>query len=294
MLITTCGNSELLAKKLAKQLRARYVPVTIAAFPDGDLYLRYPVASLKGQTLVIVESFQPNPNETLLHILFAAETAKDLGAKKVILVAPYLAFLRQDARFKPGEAVSSQVMAKLLSNAVDKIITIDPHLHRYASLNELFTIPGKRLTADPLLAEYIKRHYPDAVLVGPDWESSQWAAAIARSLGMASTTLQKKRLSPTKVQVRFVDHLAVKGKTVVLVDDILSTGKTIAAAAREARKRGARRVVAIAVHGVFVPGAFGTVKKAGVSHIITANTIVHPTNKIDITPLLAAALRGER
>ncbi|MDP3639811.1 MAG: ribose-phosphate diphosphokinase [Nanoarchaeota archaeon] len=291
MLITTCGNSEMLAKKLAKQLRARYLPLTIAAFPDGDLYLRYPVASLKSQTVVLVESFQPHPNQTFLHVLFAAETAKDLGAKKVILVAPYLAFLRQDARFKPGEAISSQIMAKLLSKAVDKIITIDPHLHRYASLNELFTIPGKRLTADPLLAEYIQRHYPDAVLVGPDWESSQWAAAIAKSLGMASTTLKKKRLSPTNVQVRFVDHLAVKGKTVVLVDDILSTGKTIAAASREARKRGARQVVAIAVHGVFVPGAQETVKRAGVSPVITTNTITHPTNKIDVTPLLAAALR---
>lgn len=293
MLVTTCGNSIQLAKALAKRLRARFFPLSITAFPDGDMHLRYPM-DVKKQTVVLVQSFQPHPDQSLLQVLFAAETAKDLGAKKVILVAPYLAYLRQDKRFQPGEGISSKIMAKLLSAAVDKIITIDPHLHRYRSLDELFTIPGKRLTADPLLAAYIHRQYPDAVLVGPDWESSQWAAAIARTLGMASTTLQKTRLSPTKVKVAFVDHLVVRGKTVVLVDDILSTGKTIAAAAREARKRGARRVVAIAVHGVFVPGAWETVKKAGVSQIITTNTIVHPTNGIDVAPLLAEALRKER
>ena len=119
---------------------------------------------------------------SLLNILFAAETAKDLGAKKVILAAPYLAFLRQDKRFHPGEAITSKIMAKLLNHSIDKIITIDPHLHRYKSLNEIFSIPTKRLTANGAIADYIRRNFKNPVIIGPDEESYQWARKIAEKI----------------------------------------------------------------------------------------------------------------
>src|SRR3989344_2773300 len=147
MLITSCGNSIKLAQELAKKLKAKYTPLSISAFPDGDIYLKFN-APLKGKTVVIVESLFPHSQISLLRIIFAAETAKDLGAKKVILIAPYLAYMRQDKRFHPGEAISSKIMAKLLDNSVDKVITIDPHLHRYRSMKEVFTVPAKNLTAN--------------------------------------------------------------------------------------------------------------------------------------------------
>ena len=290
MIITSCGNSISIAKSLAKALRAIYSPLTISTFPDGDLYLKYN-APVKGKTVVIVHSFQPNPNESLLNVVFAAKTAKDLGAKKVILAAPYLAFMRQDKRFNPGEAVSAEIMAELLNKSVDELITIDPHLHRHRSLKELFTIKAKALTANPLITTYIERHFQNIVLIGPDWESYQWASSVAKKLGATATVLEKKRLSSRKVEVRIVNPIPMKGKNVIIVDDIISTGHTIAEAARLARKMGAKSITAIAVHGLLVENAVQKLKKAGVTRIITTNCIEHDTNKIDVTSLLVEELK---
>ena len=133
MIITSLSNSDNIAKNLAKKMKVKYSPTTIAAFPDGDIYLKFNT-NLKNKKLVIVQSFQPHSDMSLFDIIFAAETAKDLGAKKVILVAPYLAYMRQDKRFNAGECISSKVMAKLLNNSVDKLITIDPHIHIFFNL----------------------------------------------------------------------------------------------------------------------------------------------------------------
>ena len=170
MIISSCGNSQDLAQSLARKLRAKYSPLTIGSFPDGEIYLKFKT-SLKLKKVVLVQSFQPRPDMSLFDIIFAAETARDLGAKKIILVAPYLAYMRQDKRFNSGEAITSKIMAKLLNNSIDKIITIDPHLHRYKRLDNLFKIPAVKLTANNLIADYIKKKIKNPVIVGPDWES---------------------------------------------------------------------------------------------------------------------------
>ncbi len=293
MFLTTCGNSQKLAQELARKLHAPYSPLTISSFPDGDLYLKYNRA-VKGKKVVIVHSFQPNPNDSFLKVLFAAETAQDLGAKKVILVAPYLAYIRQDKRFHPGEAVSSRILGKHLSRCVDKVISIDPHLHRYRLLQEIFSVPGAALTSNDLITEYIQKHFPQAVLVGPDRESSQWAGKIARAIGTESTIFEKTRYHSRKVRVKMVKPIPLEGKQVVIVDDIISTGYTLIEAAKEAYHHGAKEVIAIAVHGIFAEKAWPKLRKAGIRRIITANTINHPTNRIDVTPLLVRELRKER
>ncbi len=295
MIITTCGNSTLLAKSLAKSLNVIYSPLTINAFPDGDIYLQFN-CSLKNKTLVIVQSFHPHPDQSLLDIMFAAHTAKDLGAKKVILVAPYLGYMRQDKRFHPGECISSKVMAKLVNDCVDKIITLDPHLHRYKSLKDIFTIPAINLTANHLIADYIKKAYPkkyfkNEVIIGPDWESYQWAEEIAKSVGIPCTVLEKQRISSLEVHVKMINPITIKGKHVIIVDDIISTGRTIADAARKAKSLGAKTITTIGVHGIFVEDAIAVMKKAGVNHIISTNTIEKPTSKIDVTAIIAQALK---
>ena len=151
---------------------------------------------------MIVHSYQPNPERSLLMTIFAAETAKDLGAKKVILAAPYLAYMRQDKRFNPGEAISSRIMAKLLNNSVDKVITIDTHLHRYRSMKEVFTIAASNLTANSIIADFVKKKYNNSVILGPDWESYQWAEAIAKRIGVESTVLEKTRYSSDMLLLR--------------------------------------------------------------------------------------------
>jgi ribose-phosphate pyrophosphokinase len=293
MIITSCGNSLTIAKKLAKKLRVKYSPLTISSFPDGDIYLKFNT-KLKGKKLVIIQSFQPHADMSLFDIIFAAETAKDLGAKKVILVAPYLAYMRQDKRFHPGEAISSRIMGKLLNGSIDKIITFDPHLHRYHSLKNIFTIPTKKLTANLLIAEYIKRKIKNPVIIGPDGESFQWADVIAKKVGCACTVLHKTRFSSRHVAEKMVNKISIVGKNAIIVDDIISTGHTIAEAAKKAKKLHAKSVTAIGVHGLFVENAIAKMHKAGVTKIITTNCITHPTNKIDITPLLLQELRKEK
>lgn len=285
MIITTCGNSDKIAKSLAKKLKVKYCPLTIGSFPDGDFYLKFD-KSVKGKKVVIVQSFQPFSNRSLFRILFAAETAKDLGAKKVILVAPYLAYMRQDKRFHPGEVVSSRIMAKHLNRCIDKIITIDPHLHRYKSLKDIFTVSAKKLTANGLIADYVGKNIKDPVIIGPDWESFQWADKIAHMINCDSTCLKKTRFSSRHVKVKLIKEVPVKGRNAVIIDDIISTGHTMAEAAKKARKMGARSVTAIGVHGLFVENAIYKLKKSGVTKIVSTNCIEHQTNKIDVTPLI--------
>lgn len=292
MIITSCGNSLKLAKALAKKLKAQYSPLMISSFPDGDIYLKYNTA-LKGKKLVIVESFHPHPEKSLFNVLFAAETAKDLGARKVILVAPYLAYMRQDKRFHPGEAISSRIMAKLLNHSVDKIITIDPHLHRYKSLKTIFTIPAVCLTANSMIADYIITHFDSAktVIIGPDWESYQWAETIAAKTGMPSTVLEKTRFTSKKVKVKIIYPIPLKGKNIVIIDDIISTGHTIIEAAKKAKSQGAKSITAIGVHGLFVEG-LTKLQQTGMK-VISTNCIEHKTNKIDVAPVIIEALRSK-
>lgn len=295
MIITSCGNSENIAKKIASQLKAKYCPLTVASFPDGDAYLRFEHPELlKGQRLVLVQSFQPHPDMSLFDTIFAAETAKDLGAKKIILVVPYLSYMRQDKRFNPGECISSRVMAKLLNHSVDKLITIDPHLHRYRSLKEIFTIPAVNLTANPLLASYIKKHFKNEIIIGPDWESYQWAEDIAGDVKVPVTVLRKTRFSSRHVEEKIVKPIVVKGKNVVIVDDVISTGHTIAEAALKVKKMGAKEVYAVAVHGLFVENGREKLKKAGVEKVIVTNTVEQKEGLIDITSLLVEELKKER
>ncbi len=294
MIITSCGNSLNIAKSLARKLKAKYSPLTVSSFPDGDIYLKFN-SNLAGKTLVIVHSFQPNSDKSLFDIVFAAETAKDLGAKKVILAAPYLAYMRQDKRFNPGEAISSRIMAKLLNHSVDEIITIDPHLHRYKSLKDIFTIPAKCLTADSLIVDFLKKNrrswFRNGVIIGPDWESYQWAEDIARKIGVSCTVLQKTRFSSRHVSEVMINPVNIRRKDAVIIDDIISTGKTMIEAAKKAKAMKARSVTAIGVHGLFVEKAVDKMRKNGFDRIITTNCIEHSTNRIDVTPLLYEVLK---
>ncbi len=292
MIFTTCGNSEKVAKVLARKLNAVFSPMQISSFPDGEIYLRFN-AEMKGKKLIIVQSFQPDANKSLFQILVAAETAHNLGAKKVILAAPYLGFMRQDKQFNSGEAITSKIMGKHLSMCLDKIITIDPHLHRYKSLADVFSIPHKILTANLLIAEYIQKKIKNAVIVGPDWESYQWAEEVAMKIGAEASCLEKTRFSSRKVRVKMVKPVPLLGRNCVLVDDIISTGNTMAEAAKKVKSLGAKTITAIGIHGLFVDGT-KKLYNAGINTIVTTNCIEHETNEIDVTSLLLEELKKEK
>ena len=281
-------NSQELAKRVARSTKSEYSELYADHFPDGETRVRFKT-DVKSAHVVLVNSFLPNPNESMIELVFAVRTAKELGAKKVTIVAPYLAYMRQDKRFHPGECISARVMAKLLSCA-DQVIGIDPHLHRIKKLSDIFDTKATSLTADHILAKYIHANYADAIIMGPDSESSQWAKTIADSVKQESIILSKKRWSATKIRtIIHGDPARFKGKEVVIVDDIVSTGHTMIEPIKQLKKFGAKRITCICVHGVFSLNALSRLRKLGVE-VISTNTIQNPVAKIDVSQLIAENL----
>ncbi len=288
MIVVGGTNSHQLAKSVAKRIKAPYSELFVDHFPDGELRVRF-TDDVAGKHVIIINSLMPQPNENLMELTFAIHTAKDLGAKKVTAAAPYLAYMRQDKRFHPGECVSAHVMAKLLS-AADHVIAIDPHLHRIKRLADIFTTKATSLTADPVFADYIHKTHPKAIIIGPDGESSQWAKAIADRIGQESMILSKKRYTATKIRtIVHGDPARFKNRDVVIVDDIISTGNTMIEPIKQIKKFGAKKITCICVHGVFTLDAFKRLRKLG-AEVISTNTIQNPVAKIDVAPLIADTL----
>ncbi len=281
-------NSKELAKKVAKHLNAEYSELEKANFPDGEMRLKYS-ADLTDKNIIIINGMIPEPDEMLLESVFAIHAARQLGAANVVFVAPYLAYMRQDKQFHSGECISARVMAKMLDCA-DQVIAIDPHLHRIHRLQDIFRAKARSISADPILAEYIRKKHPKAIIIGPDIESSQWAKTIADSIGSESMILLKKRYSSTKVKIIVHgDPARFKGRDVVIVDDIISTGRTMIEPIKQLKKFGARKITCIGVHGVFSMNALQKLRKLKVG-VISTNTIQNPVAKIDVSRLIADAL----
>ncbi len=288
MIIVGCSKGKDIAKKIAKKLKKPYSELIVKRFPDNESYIRYN-CQVKNKKVILVQSFHNNINDQLIEVWFAARTAHELGAKECWLVAPYFPYLRQDKRFKPGEARSVHVVAEFIDKLFKRIIICDPHLHREKTLSHIFTIKTAKITANPLIASYIKRHIKNALIIGPDWESYKWAERTAEMIGCESAIMEKKRYSGRKVDVRLTSkdkNIDVKRKNIVLVDDMISTGHTILETVKLLKKLGAKKFTCICVHGIFVENALEKLKKAGVK-LISTNTIPNNTSKIDVSDLIA-------
>ena len=279
------GN-EILQQKLIDQLECEKGLLELRQFPDQETYLRF-TQDLKGKNLAFLCTLH-QPNDKILPLYFLARTAKDLGASKIGLIAPYLAYMRQDKIFHPGEGLTSTYFAQLLSSTFDYLVTVDPHLHRHAALSEIYTIPTQCLHAAPLLSHWISKNIPQALLIGPDSESEQWVKEVAEKARCPFTVLEKIRKGDRQVEVSIPQVEEWKQKTPVLVDDIISTGKTMLATIQHLKKLGFKAPVCLGVHGVFAESAYAELQKAG-AQIITTNTIPHKSNQIDISELLKQA-----
>lgn len=276
------------ASSFAAQAGAQMGKWTWHRFPDGESLVQI-VSDVAGRDVWLYGSLNV-PDEKAMTLMFFAQTAKELGARSVGLVAPYLGYMRQDKRFHAGEAVTSRHFAAFLSQHFDRLLTIDPHLHRYSSLDEIYTIPSTVLHAAEPIAQWIKAHVPQPVLIGPDEESRQWVADVAARAGADFTVLQKLRRGDRDVEVSVPDVARFAAHTPVLVDDIISTARTMAQTVQHLHAAGLAAPVCIGVHGLFAGDGFEALRAAGVAQIITCNTVAHETNRIDITGLLAEAL----
>ena len=275
------------ARQLADTLDCECLPIDVHRFPDGESLVTVPAQVQK--TAVFFRSLN-DPNEKLVELLLAIETARRNGCKRVILVTPYLCYMRQDMAFKPGQAISQRIIGELLSEWVDDLITVDPHLHRIHHLN--IALPycnSTALSAAPLLGDFLKAQGVKGLLVGPDDESRQWVQQVAEASGNAFVVASKERFGDRDVEVTLPDH-DYNGVHAILVDDVISSGKTLMEAAQALRAKGASRISAICTHALFAPGAGQAMKDAGIDAVWSSNAIPHSSNHIDLTAILAEAI----
>lgn len=289
LLIPLPGN-EGLAHGIAAALGAENGVLDMRCFPDGESYLRYG-GPIDGRTVVLVAALD-RPDQKFLPLVFAAATARELGASSVGLVAPYLGYMRQDHRFKDGEAVTSVHFGRLLSAEVDWLLTVDPHLHRRSSLSEIYTIPTHIVRSAPAVAAWLTANVERPILIGPDRESEQWVAEVGRLAAVPHLVLDKTRHGDREVDISPPDPVVMEGRTPVLFDDIISTGQTLVRTLDHLRG-GGNRPVCMAVHAVFADMAYEDLHAAGAAAVVTTNTIPHATNAIDVVPAIAEMLSLE-
>ncbi|XDD49915.1 ribose-phosphate diphosphokinase [Leptospira sp. WS92.C1] len=253
-------------------------------YPDGESHCRI-LEDVGGSEIYLLCSLN-RPNSKFLALIFFCETARSLGALKIHLIAPYLCYMRQDSVFRQGEGITARYFASLLSRYLDSLLTIDPHLHRIRNLDEIYSIPSKSLHSTSLISDYILKEVENPVLIGPDAESIQWVKEVAELSNAKFTVLEKIRKGDRDVEISVPNLDRWKDFTPVLIDDIISTGKTLLKTIEHLRDAKTKPAVCIGVHGIFVEHSYEELINSGIKSLVTTNTIQHESNRIDVVKLL--------
>jgi ribose-phosphate pyrophosphokinase len=280
--------SKNLGQKVAEILNAQIVSVNLKSFPDGEYCLRFE-GDLEGEEVVVVQSTGPPQDTNIMQLLLMLDATKDLGAEKVTAVVPYLAFARQDKRFLPGEVVSAETVVKLIDACgADQFITVN--IHSEKTLNQ-FSVPAENLSAITSLAEHFKgRGLDGAFSLSPDKGAVELAEEADRVLGGGCGWLRKERDRYTgEIQVE-EKSLNVKGRDVIVFDDIISSGGTVARAVKMLKNQGARRVYAACVHPLLIGEAKQKILQNGAEEIVGTDSIPSSVKTVSLAPLIAEAL----
>lgn len=280
------------AQRLASRLGVPAHEISLHGFPDGELRVTVGPAAV----INIIYAPLDQPNDKLLAILFAAEALRREGATRLVLVAPYLCYMRQDAAFRQGESISQRVVGQLLARTVDRIITVDAHLHRTANIESVFPgIEADNLSAMPAIADELRATGldPETIVVGPDAESRPWVSDLANRLALAHAVAQKTRHSDRSVDISFADPALFAGRPALLVDDIVSSGGTLTTCAMALAAAGASVIDAVITHALFLPALADAFARAGIRSIRSTHSVPHPTNAILLDDILIAALQNE-
>lgn len=276
---------------LAQQLGCSYQQVKVHYFPDGECKVTLPTGL--PEHVILCRSLN-RPNNKLIELLFAAKTARQLGAQRLTLVAPYLCYMRQDKAFEAGEAVSQAIIGQMLSELFDDVITVDPHLHRTLYLEDAIPVShAVTLSASEVMREFLcqdEKFNKNTLLLGPDAESEQWVSRIANGCGLDYAVASKERLGDRELHIKLPD-LEISGKCVVLVDDVISSGETVAIAAQCCYEKGARQVDVLVTHALFAHNAVERLQQVGITNIWSTDSIPHSTNQIPLAGLLATAVQ---
>jgi ribose-phosphate pyrophosphokinase len=284
------------AKQLAKRLSIPFKQVELHHFPDGETKVTLPIELPKQ---VIIFRTLNQPNTKLVELIITASAARAQGVEHITLVAPYLCYMRQDIAFNCGEAISQKIIGKLLGDYFDRVITIDPHLHRINSLNEV--IPHNQsmaLHASNAMSTFIQKHFTQPVLIGPDEESEQWVKTLAEPHHWDYAIATKERYGDKEVAItlamnaqKSINKVSLKSRDVIIVDDIASTGKTLEQAVTQIQKQSPSSISIIVTHAFFVDDALTRLINMGVANIWSSDSVIHKTNAFSIVDTIAEKLK---
>jgi ribose-phosphate pyrophosphokinase len=287
-------------KSLAEDLKSDYVKVDRRVFPDGELCPRIELneeINVDGSDVILAfQKFRnETPNDYLMNFLITLRNLKDMGAKRVICVFPYMTYARQDKKFRDGEPFTVDIVAKLLDfSGADYLITLTSHTHRRDNIIDLFgSCEAYNVSGIPALAEQVKKmNLKNPFILGPDGESIQWAEEMAKIIGTKEFASLKKQRDVNTGEIKTISQeIDLKSKDVVIVDDIISTGKTMLNAIKFSREAGANSVTLAAVHGLMVGDIMEQFSKLEVLDVVTTNTVENPVSKADVIPLVSGKIR---
>ena len=282
--------SQSLAAEVAKQLDEKLCTVEIKKFPDGEKYFRIKDEIPEDEKVVIIQSTGYPQDENMMELFFILDTLSDMNIEDITVVSPYLGYSRQERRFKEVECISAKATAKLIqSMGVKHLISINLHEE---SICDLYDIPVDNLSAMPSIAEYIRNNHDDKkpVILAPDKGAENFAKEIAEILDTDYDYLEKVRLSPEVVKTK-TKSISVENRSVIIVDDIISTGGTIVNAIDILKKQGAKKVDVVCVHPVLVGDAILKISAAGASSVKATNTLISEVASISVGKTIADHLK---
>jgi len=299
----SCGNSQYIGKTIAQELSIPFYEIETKVFRDTEMLVRLPVEKLdiskppmeelEGMDVIYVQSTAPAQSQHLIELFLTVENIKRREAKKLILVVPYLAHARQDKEFVRGEAISNQVIGKIMKNlGVDYLLTVDVHFNREVGEYIYEGINAYNVTAAGALARYIRDELGiiSPKIIIPDYGHKPIAEFITPILGDDITFGRKVRKGESKVTIVFPEKEDLKGRTVVIFDDMISTGTTSVATAENLKRSNASKIVLAVTHTLYMNNARDKLLRAGIDKIVATDTIPKEDSIISVAPIIADAI----
>ncbi|RLI78589.1 ribose-phosphate pyrophosphokinase [Archaeoglobales archaeon] len=286
------GTQGILAVKVAKQTGYPLGYVQIEKLPDGEKYVRLS-SDVNGRNVFLFNSFAKNPDEMIIESVFLIETIKEYGANSINCIFPYFPYSRQDRRFIEGEALSLKVVSKLFRNLeIDRMYVFDFHLHRIDDLTKFFRFEVVNLTAMKKLANYSQRFSDDLIVVAPDEEAIQWARMFAEEIDAEYIYFKKIRVDAENVIISSPPP-DVKGRDVIIVDDMISTGGTVIQALRVLREGGCNRCFVACTHAILAKDALKRMLEAGVEDMVASDTVLSPISHVTVSDIISNRLKKD-
>ena len=271
MKLLTGNSNKNLSQKISKFLKNRLVNSSIRKFSDGEIYIEIN-ENIRGNSIFVIQSVSSPANDNLMELLLCIDALKRSSAKNITAVIPYFGYARQDRKVVPRTSISAKLVSNLIAKAgADRVVTVDLHA---GQIQGFFDIPVDNLFATPIFARHVKKKIKtrNLICIDPDVGGTERARALGKLLNVGLAIVDKRRPKAGQSQVMNIIG-DVRGKTCIIVDDIIDSGGTIVNAAAALKKRGAKDVHVYVTHGVLSGGAENKIKKSNIKNLVITDTI---------------------